>query len=148
MSAPPGRSGPARPIDSVTISKRVDTAFGAVRRGDMSFSKRFILRTVLIPSASILGLASATVLAQEAAPQQAQNTAPVTSEVEEVVVTGIRQSLESATEAKRASVAFGDSIYAEDIGKLPATNLAETLNRIPGVKLNRDINGEGVQISV
>jgi TonB-dependent receptor len=114
----------------------------------MSFSKRFFLRTVLIPSATVLGLASATVLAQEAAPQQTQNTAPATSEVEEVVVTGIRQSLESATAAKRESVAFGDSIYAEDIGKLPATNLAETLNRIPGVKLNRDINGEGVQVSV
>jgi TonB-dependent receptor len=114
----------------------------------MSFSKRFILRTVLIPSATVLGLASATVLAQEAAPQQAQNTAPATSEVEEVVVTGIRQSLQSATEAKRESVAFGDSIYAEDIGKLPATNLAETLNRMPGVKLTRDINGEGTQVSI
>ncbi|HEY5760051.1 MAG TPA: hypothetical protein VIU34_29720, partial [Steroidobacter sp.] len=91
----------------------------------MSFSKRFILRTVLIPSATVLGLASATVLAQEVAPQQAQSTAPTTSEVEEVVVTGIRGSLQSATEAKRDSVAFGDSIYAEDIGKLPATNLAE-----------------------
>mgnify|MGYP001102530792 CR=1 FL=1 len=50
--------------------------------------------------------------------------------------------------AKRDSVAFGDSIFAEDIGKLPATNLAETLNRIPGVTLNRDINGEGVQVSI
>ncbi|MFC4313428.1 TonB-dependent receptor [Steroidobacter flavus] len=114
----------------------------------MSFSKRFILRTVLLPSATVLSLASATVLAQEVTPQESQNTAPAGSEVEEVVVTGIRQSLQSATEAKRESVAFGDSIYAEDIGKLPATNLAETLNRIPGVKLNRDINGEGVQISV
>lgn len=114
----------------------------------MSFSKRFILRTVLIPSATVLSLASATVFAQEVAPQQAQNTAPTTSEVEEVVVTGIRQSLQSATEAKRESVAFGDSIYAEDIGKLPATNLAETLNRMPGVKLTRDINGEGTQVSI
>jgi TonB-dependent receptor len=66
----------------------------------------------------------------------------------DIVVTGIRGSLQSATNAKRNSVAFGDSIFAEDIGKLPATNIAETLNRIPGVRLNRDINGEGVQVAV
>ena len=66
----------------------------------------------------------------------------------DIVVTGIRASLQSATNAKRNSVGFGDSIFAEDIGKLPATNLAETLNRIPGVRLNRDISGEGTQVSI
>lgn len=69
-------------------------------------------------------------------------------EADDIVVTGIRGSLQSATTAKRNSVAFGDSIFAEDIGKLPATNLAETLNRIPGVRLNRDINGEGFQVAI
>ncbi|MEG8038844.1 TonB-dependent receptor [Sphingomonas sp. LR60] len=67
---------------------------------------------------------------------------------DDIVVTGIRASLQSATNAKRNSVGFGDSIFAEDIGKLPATNLAETLNRIPGVRLNRDISGEGTQVSI
>jgi len=65
-----------------------------------------------------------------------------------IIVTGIRKSLQSATLAKRSSVAFGDSIFAEDIGKLPATNLAETLNRIPGVNINRDIDGQGIQVSI
>ncbi|MDE1146455.1 MAG: TonB-dependent receptor [Azospirillaceae bacterium] len=68
--------------------------------------------------------------------------------MDEIVVTGIRRSLLDATQAKRDAVGFGDSIFAEDIGKLPATNLAETLNRIPGVNLNRDIDGEGVQVSI
>ncbi len=67
---------------------------------------------------------------------------------DDIVVTGIRASLQSATNAKRNAVGFGDSIFAEDIGKLPATNLAETLNRIPGVRLNRDISGEGTQVSI
>ncbi|HTG39058.1 TonB-dependent receptor [Sphingomonas sp.] len=67
---------------------------------------------------------------------------------EDIVITGVRASIQSATNAKRNSVAFGDSIFAEDIGKLPATNLAETLNRIPGVRLNRDISGEGTQVSI
>jgi len=67
---------------------------------------------------------------------------------QDIVVTGIRASLQSATNAKKNSIGFGDSIFAEDIGKLPATNLAETLNRIPGVRLNRDINGEGTQVAI
>jgi TonB-dependent receptor len=83
-----------------------------------------------------------------AAAQSATAPANGLGETEEIVVTGIRGSLQSATTAKRNSVAFGDSIFAEDIGKLPATNLAETLNRIPGVRLNRDITGEGVQVAI
>ncbi len=51
--------------------------------------------------------------------------------LEEVVVTGIRASLESATEAKKESTGFTDSIFAEDIGKFPDTNIAESFNRIP-----------------
>jgi len=120
---------------------------------------KWALRTIGIPAAGFLSFGTSGVgLAQsqtEPSPPQAQTQTPSSTgeassggQLEEVVVTGIRKSLESSTEAKRESVTFGESIYAEDIGKLPATNLAETLNRIPGVKLNRDINGEGVQISV
>jgi TonB-dependent receptor len=67
---------------------------------------------------------------------------------EEIVVTGIRRSLQDAADSKRRATNFTDSIYAEDIGKFPDLNLAEALNRIPGVQLTRDVNGEGVQISV
>ncbi|RVU05653.1 TonB-dependent receptor [Novosphingobium umbonatum] len=84
---------------------------------------------------------------------QAQTATAAASQVNdvpanEIVVTGLRASLKSATMAKQAMVGFGDAIYAEDIGKLPATNLAETLNRMPGVRLNRDINGEGTQVAI
>jgi hypothetical protein len=44
--------------------------------------------------------------------------------------------------------AFTDSIFAEDIGKFPDTNLAESLNRIPGVQLTREITGEGLNIAI
>lgn len=90
-----------------------------------------------------LGL-SQVAMAQDAAPQ----TAAPDEEVTDIVVTGIRGSLQSATNAKKNAVAFGDAIFAEDIGKLPATNLAETLNRMPGVRLNRDITGEGTQVAI
>jgi len=67
--------------------------------------------------------------------------------LEEVVVTGYRESLEAALDAKRDSVAFMDSITAEDVGKLPDNNLAEALQRVPGVQISRT-NGEGQQISI
>ncbi len=67
--------------------------------------------------------------------------------LEEVVVTGFRQSIEVALDAKRDSVNFTDSISAEDVGKLPDNNLAEALQRVPGVQISRT-NGEGQQISL
>ena len=70
------------------------------------------------------------------------------SVLEEIIVTGYRGSLLNSTAAKRNSVGFTDEIFADDIGKLPSQNLAESLNRIPGVKIARDHTGEGQQISV
>jgi TonB-dependent receptor len=67
--------------------------------------------------------------------------------VEEVVVTGIRASLERAMDVKRESAGVVDAISAEDIGKFPDTNLAESLQRITGVSINRN-NGEGSQVTV
>jgi TonB-dependent receptor len=68
--------------------------------------------------------------------------------VEEIVVTGFRRSLAESTNAKRDATGFQDSIFAEDIGKFPDTNLAESLNRIPGVQLTREITGEGLNIAI
>jgi TonB-dependent receptor len=62
--------------------------------------------------------------------------------VEEVVVTGIRQSLQSSVSMKKNTMEVVDSIRAEDIGKLPDPNVAETLTRIPGVQGYR-YGGEG-----
>ncbi len=70
------------------------------------------------------------------------------STIETVVVTGYRASLTAATDAKRASTNFTDSIFAEDIGKFPDSNIAESLNRIPGVSISREIDGEGVNVSI
>lgn len=68
-------------------------------------------------------------------------------ETEEVVVTGIRGSLQSAMELKRDSSTIVDAISAEDIGKFPDKNVAESLSRIPGVTIDRDFGeGQGVTI--
>jgi TonB-dependent receptor len=68
-------------------------------------------------------------------------------ELEEVVVTGMRGSLIQSMEIKRDAIGVVDAITAEDIGKFPDTNLAESLQRIPGVSIDRQ-NGEGSQVTV
>jgi len=70
------------------------------------------------------------------------------AEIESVIITGFRQSLDNALEIKRDSASAVDSIVAEDIGKFPDANLAESMQRLPGVALARGDNGEGRNISV
>ena len=103
------------------------------------------LRSALFAASAVGALSASTMALGQVTPQP---PAAQEDDVADIVVTGIRGSLQSATNAKKNAVAFGDSIFAEDIGKLPATNLAETLNRMPGVRLNRDINGEGTQVAI
>ncbi|MFL6620575.1 MAG: TonB-dependent receptor [Povalibacter sp.] len=67
--------------------------------------------------------------------------------VEEVIVTGLRGSLQQSMETKREAVGVVDAISAEDIGKFPDTNLAESLQRITGVSIDR-VNGEGNAVTV
>lgn len=67
--------------------------------------------------------------------------------IEEIIVTGIRASLTSSANLKRNAVGVVDGISAEDIGKFPDTNLAESLQRITGVSIDR-VNGEGSKVSV
>jgi len=75
-----------------------------------------------------------------AAEQEAAN-------LDEIVVTGIRSSLESSMRLKRDAQGVVDGIVAEDIGKFPDTNLAESLQRISGVSIDRSI-GEGSKVTV
>jgi len=68
--------------------------------------------------------------------------------IEEVVVTGsYRDSLANALETKRGATAAVDAIMAEDIADFPDNNLAESLQRIPGVAISR-VAGEGRNITV
>ena len=91
----------------------------------------------MVASASALLAATASVFAVNT---QAQ-------EIEEVFVTGIRSSLQSALQEKRASDNLVEIIQSEDIGKLPDQNLAEVLENITGVQITREAGvGTGVQI--
>ena len=68
-------------------------------------------------------------------------------EVEEVVTTGIKSSLKDAIDIKRKNVGVVDAITAEDIGKFPDGNLAESLSRLVGVAIDRS-NVEGSKVAV
>jgi TonB-dependent receptor len=96
--------------------------------------------------AGAVGLVSPSVFAQDAAAAPA--TKPQGQELEEVVVSGFRRSLTDSTDAKKNSVGFTDSIFAEDMGKFPDTNLAESFNRIPGITITRETSGEGLNIAI
>lgn len=78
----------------------------------------------------------------------AQQVGQSTDEIlDEIIVRGIRGGLRDALNQKRESDTFMDAIVAEDIGKLPDDNIAETLARVPGVQLERE-SGEGVNITI
>ena len=105
-------------------------------------------RAWLLAGVSAIGLAvtAGAASAQTATPAKSGDGA-TPSTVTEVVVTGFRNSLARAINVKRASVSEVDTILAEDIGKFPDLNLAESLQRIPGVAITRE-GGEGRQITV
>lgn len=66
---------------------------------------------------------------------------------DEVIVTGIRQSLENALDEERNADSIIEVILAEDIGKLPDQNLAEVLENVTGIQITRTAGvGTGVQI--
>jgi TonB-dependent receptor len=60
----------------------------------------------------------------------------------------IASSLAQSTVAKREATGFADTIFAEDIGKFPDSNIAESFNRIPGITITRDITGEGTNVAI
>src|SRR6516225_1063424 len=101
-----------------------------------------IARSTLIGTAVAMALfgREGAVRAEMAAGDQSQsNQTPV----QEVTVTGIRYSLEQSIEQKRAAINVVDVVTAEDIGKLPDKNVADALQRIPGVTISGDQRSRG-----
>ena len=115
---------------------------------------RLALRPVI--GLSLLAGRIAQAYAQDAAPQPQEAAAPAPTQanvapeapLQAVVVTGYRASLQTSANAKRQSIGFSDSVFAEDIGKFPDTNIAESLNRIPGIQIGRNIAGEGTTVQI
>lgn len=105
--------------------------------------KSYRSRTALLGAASAMVLLSAGQALAQAAP--AKNEEP--SQVDEVVVTGFRASLANALSLKKNSDQIIESITAEDMGKFPDQNIAESLQRLPGVQIDRE-NGQGTKVRI
>jgi iron complex outermembrane receptor protein len=103
-----------------------------------------VTRPIFARRVSALAIASTMMIGTSAAAQEQ----PDQQTTADIVVTGFRASLDSALGLKRQEAAAIDSIVAEDIGKFPDSNLAESMQRVPGVALARGDGGEGRNISV
>ena len=95
---------------------------------------------------SLMSTAALMVIAQPALAQDAATPA-VEEQAEDIVVSGIRGSLEKAAEIKRESSQIIDVITSEDVGKLPDANVAEALQRVTGVQITR-VFGEGQAVNI
>jgi TonB-dependent receptor len=113
-----------------------------VRTGGLSTKEKQPI-SILHGAAAFLVLCTGWVMSATAVAQDEQTA----GNVENIVVTGYRRSLASALDVKRNSTGVVDSIFADDIADFPDLNLAESLQRIPGVAITRD-SGEGRQLTV
>jgi len=88
-------------------------------------------------------LLSAAIVSCIAFSAHAQQAAPTATDLDTVTVTGIRGSMEKSLDTKREANARVEVVTAEDVGKLPAHNVADTLQRLPGVNISSSSADEG-----
>lgn len=112
----------------------------------MSDSQKHLLGRLMFGASLLaIGVGAQPALAQDAAAQDtAASDAPASTDI---VVTGIRGSLRQSMNIKRNETGVVDAITAEEMGKFPDTNLAESLQRITGVSIDRS-SGEGSKVTV
>src|SRR5690606_10424344 len=115
-----------------------------LREGKMLTPRRNLLSAAL---ASAITFAAAGVHAQATDAAAEQEPATETTDLEQVVVTGIRRGIEDAISVKRESTSIVEAISAEDIGKLPDVSIGESISRLPGVSAQR-VAGRAQVISV
>ena len=107
--------------------------------------KRRLATSLMVGTA--IAVISGPALSQSASTNQDVPTDADAQQLDEIVVTGIRASLQSAISQKRNANNLVEVIEAEDIGKLPDQNLAEVLENVTGVQITREAGvGRGVQI--
>lgn len=97
--------------------------------------RRKVERTAIAAAVALLALG----IAAQAAAQQAQEP----GQTQTVVVTGVRAALEQSLRQKRGADAVVEVVTAEDIGKMPDKNVADAIQRLPGVNTQSSAGGEG-----
>src|SRR3954469_21578990 len=107
----------------------------------------------MVGSARLYGTAAIAVIAFSLASGAQAQVAPGGSETPEsaassdIIVTGIRASQRQSIDIKRNAVNSVDAIASEDLGKMPDQNVAESLQRVPGITIDRNRGvGNGVTV--
>lgn len=150
-----GRYGLQQAIDSLLAGSQLRAVFSdrgvltltlnthKIDNGKQTMQQKNMSKTALAV------LVSSALSTQATAQQQAEQQKQAQQEVlETIVVKGVRGSLNRALGQKRDAIGVTDSISAEDLGKFPDLNISESLQRVPGVTLNRNSNGEGQAINL
>ena len=106
-----------------------------------------VVLTALFSAASAQAQTAAPAVEAPKAPEPTLTEKPADKPDGAIVVTGTRASLERAVAIKRASASIVDAISAADVGKFPDGNIAESLQRIPGISIDRN-SGEGQFVTV
>ena len=120
----------------------------AGHRGAVSFRRLPVAEGCVVLMLGLTGMAQAQGVAA-AAPAASAASAAVSPDTQQVVVTGIRRSIEDAISAKKNASSIVEAISSEDIGKLPDNTVAESLTRLTGVAVQRNkTNGKATDVSV
>lgn len=112
-----------------------------MKRSRRALGPRNAMTMVFVSTAAGL-LSSGSLHAESAGASKAEG-----NDLEEIVISGIRKSQQDSIEIKKSAVNSVDSIASEDLGKMPDQNVAESLQRVPGVTINR-VGGVGSQVTV
>jgi TonB-dependent receptor len=134
-----------RSVSGVIMIRRRMLDTGINVRSPANFERTASVAPLQLSAAAVAAETTASDVAP-AAPAQTASAAPDEG-LQEVVVTGLRHSLINAESIKRDSLGIVDAIAPQDIGKLPDANLAESLQRITGVSIDRS-GGEGEFVTV
>jgi len=107
--------------------------------------KRNLLSVSLVSAMTLSATAAYAQTAEETAAEEAKKEDAV--ELQTVTVTGIRAGIESAISVKRDSTSIVEAVSAEDIGKLPDVTVADALQRVAGIQIQRSA-GEGNTVNI
>ncbi len=110
------------------------------------------LIAIWLPFAAVSGAIAAAVDATSAGADTATTASAAhkesDAELQEIVVTGLRASLEKSLDVKRNAPVVLDSINAEELGRFPDADVADSLEHLPGITIDRTTGGEGQKVTV
>ncbi len=137
----------AVPVQKATSARTTARAFTHQTLLARNSTRRFAGAEMTALPSSGAGGASATAAASAGTGARASRASAAPTQLKEVIVSGFRESLESALNEERRAIQPIEAVSPEDLGQMPDQDVAESLQRLPGIQINR-ANGFGTQVLV